>query len=173
MSIHDDYAAIINTATDVPVILADQNGPRPAKEYITIKLMPGRASKPHRGSVDDEGMQAVAAHRSVSVQLQVYGPRGWDIAEHLSLRLFSEEIVTLLDELNITFEGDPRIQDIPELIDNHTYEPRVIVEFESVYTRSILDDVGFIHTVEGTIGTEPPGSGPLPFIAQVVVTQTP
>lgn len=170
MTVHSDFYTLFDEATPVPIIFANQNGPRPPKPYITLRLSVASPLPVHTGPTDDAGIRELSAHRAALAQLQVYGPGCWEIAEQLAMSLSKESIQALAETLNITINERVRIQDVPALVDTATYEPRAILDVEASYTTHIDDDVGFIQTVHGEIDTEPGTVPPESFIATVIVT---
>lgn len=149
MSAHDDFWTLFDAATTVPIIFANGNGPRPPKPYATLQLSVAQPQPAHHGRVNEEGIRPVSAHRSASVQIQVYGEGSWGIAESLAMTLHTDRLQMLAEELNLTINENIRIQDVPMLMDNSTYEPRAILDLQATYTAHIDEDVGFIETVRG------------------------
>lgn len=160
MSLHDDFLQLVAAATTRPVIFANENGKRPPQRpFVTLQITVGAPQPVHRGPVDDDGVQRISAHRPVSVQLQCYGAGSWDVLDELQLRLYTDSMSELAESLNIALQREPRLQDVPALLDGTRYESRAILELEAMYTAGVDDDVGFIETVNGNITTTP-GDGP-------------
>lgn len=160
----DAFGQLIEAATDRPVIDANENGRRPPERpFITLQVSVGRPLPVHRGRVDGDGMQIISGHRPVSVQLQCFGKRSWDVLDSLQLKLYSDSVSNLAESLNISLQREPRLQDVPALLDGTRYEPRAILDLEAMYTAAIEDDVGFIETVNGTVTTTPGAAPELEF----------
>lgn len=170
MSAYLDFHALFSAATDREIIPANDNGEKPAKPFITLRVDTANPQPIHKGRVDDDGIRLLSSHRGASIRLQVYGVGSWEIAERLALSLSKESIQALAEELNLSINERVRIQDVPALMDNATYESRAILDIDASYTASVDDDVGFIETVHGEIDTEPGTVPPQSFIATVVIT---
>lgn len=158
MSVHHDFWSLFSAATPAPIIHANENGSRPPKPYIAMRLALGVPHPVHHGRVNGDGIRAISSHRDVSVQLQVYGEGSWDIAESLVLSLSKESLIDMSEMLNISINDQVRIQDVPMLLDTAAYESRAIVDLQATYTASINDEVGYIETVrgEGIVDDLPP-----------------
>jgi len=159
MAVHDDFYQLISVAVDCEVVLANDNGPRASRPFISMQIAVGEPQPVHRGRVDDDGKQPISAHRPVSVQLQCYGDGSWDILDALQLKLYADGMIDLAESLNIAVLRQPRLQDVPALLDGTKYESRAILDIEAMYTAVIEDDVGYIETVNGTVTTTP-GAAP-------------
>lgn len=148
--IPDSYLKLIRAIAKAETIPADDNGPRPTKTFITADLLALTPSSLHRGEVDDNGERRNAAHRSGTLQLQAYGKDCWEVLELLSMEMFHDANLDMaLEEFGIAWGGQPRLEMVPALVDNVTYEPRAILEVATSYTTHNVEVVGLIETVEG------------------------
>lgn len=162
---HESFYTLISTAASpLKVIYSDQNGKRPARPYITLSVQVGQPGPSHHGQVDDEGVRVISSHRPVSIQLQCYGADSLEILDRLQLVLQRESIQGLSEQLNISTLRPVRLQPVPALLGGVSYEPRAILDLESMYTASITDEVGVIESVEITMDTTPGESPPRPFM---------
>lgn len=160
MPVHDDFYDLFSAATDRPVVFANENGKRPPQRpFITLQLEVGQPQPVHRGRVDDDGIRKITSHRPITLQLQCYGADSWSVLEQLQLSLYSDALQELAETLNISLQREPRLQNVPALLDDTKYEPRAILDLEAMYTASTEEDVGYIETVNGT-GTTTPGTAP-------------
>ncbi|TFL14217.1 hypothetical protein CSC67_08680 [Pusillimonas caeni] len=155
MTMHDDFYTLVDAATSHQVVFANENGKRPERPFITLQVSVGAPQPIHRGPVDDDGLQRISAHRPVTVQLQCYGAGSWGVLDELQLKLYTDSMSDLAESLNIALQREPRLQDVPALLDDTKYESRAILDLEAMYTAGIDDDVGYIETVNGTIETTP------------------
>lgn len=161
----DDYMKIVRSVTNLRVIPANDNGPKPAKPYITARLSVANPQPVHKG-VLLEGKRTNSSHRTGTLQLQVIGPDSWSLAEALSMRLLEESTLDLAEETyNISWFSQPRLQDVPMLVDDQTYEQRVILEIATSYTMGSLETTGVIEAVEGEFSTSPGTTEPITFMA--------
>lgn len=154
---------LITTAATVPVIFADENGPRPPKPYTAMRVSPARRLAVHRGAVDDAGLQPVAAHRSAQVELQCFGAGCANALDELGQRLHMQAALNRAEQLNLAVTAVGRLRQVPVLRDAATYEPRAVLELTIDYTTTLADDVGVIETVNIT-GTTDGGALPGPTI---------
>lgn len=161
----DDFYTLISTAAaPCLVIYSDQNGKAPARPYITLSVQVGRPGPSHHGPVNNDGIRIISSHRPVSIQLQCYGADSLEILDRLQLALQREAIQELSEQLNISTLRPVRLQPVPALVEGVTYEPRAILDLESMYTASIEDNVGVIESVEITMDTSPGESSPRTFM---------
>lgn len=160
MAVHDDFLSLFAAATIRPVIFANENGKRPPQRpYLTLQLEVAAPMPVHTSIVGADGVRRVSAHRPVTVRLQCYGAGSWDVLDQVQLTVYTESMLDLAESLNIALQREPRLQDVPALLDGTRYESRAILELEAMYTAGVDDDVGYIETVNGNITTTP-GDGP-------------
>ncbi|MEZ7780464.1 hypothetical protein O4A46_01495 [Cupriavidus gilardii] len=154
---------LITTAATAPVIFANENGPRPAKPYIALRVNPASRLPVHRGPVDDAGVQPVSAHRSAQVELQCFGTGCMDALDVLGQRLHMQAALDRAEQLDLAVTAVGQLRQVPVLRDATTYEPRAVLELTIDYTTTLADDVGVIETVNIT-GTRDGGALPGPTI---------
>ena len=154
---------LITTAATAPVIFADENGPRPAKPYIALRVNPASRLPVHRGTVDDAGVQPVSAHRSAQVELQCFGWGCMNALDALGQRLHMQAALDRAEELDLAVTAVGQLRQVPVLRDATMYEPRAVLELTIDYTTTLADDVGVIEKVNIT-GTTDGGALPGPTI---------
>lgn len=159
MAAHEDFLTLFEAATTRPVIFANENGKRPQRPYVTVQLQLASPLPVHTGPVDGNGQRRLSAHRPVTIQLQCYGDGSWGVLDQMQLTLYTDSLLNLAESLNIGLQREPRLQDVPALLEGTKYEPRAILDIEAMYTGSIEEEVGIIETVNGT-GTTTPGTAP-------------
>lgn len=176
----DDYMALLRLAAPgVEVIPADDNGPRPKKTFCTARLTPAEFTSVHRGVVDAAGLRTNSMHRAASLQVQVFGADSLDVAQSIVMRLAEEQLIdTAAETYGIAWGGPPRVQDIPALMDEHTYESRAVLDADTTYTVSAQESVGVVETVEAALQTDlgpddPSPSGWQTFTATIAVPEVP
>lgn len=151
--IEDDFMKVLRAATTLRIIPAEDNGPRPTKHYATFRMTPARPQPVHRGVLLGD-KRVNSSHRPVLIQVQVYGPNSWELAENLSVDLLSDANIDLAAETyNISWNGQPRMQNVPALVDDRTYESRTILELEATYTAERDETLFTIETVQGQTST--------------------
>lgn len=159
--IEDTIYELINEATPVEVIIAGDNGPRPEKPYLMIYVSPQASTQDvHRGTTSEDGEQSISALLLGRVQVQAYGPGAWGVCEALLLSLKREDMLNEAERVNVSWIETPTLQNIPTLMDDHTYETRAILEIDFNYVSDMIDQVGVIETVEGTATMEPGDTRP-------------
>lgn len=171
----DSYMALLRTVIPWMVIPAFDNGPRPAKPYLSVSLLTSGVSGVQYGRVVDVDRRNYQ-HRMVTMRAEIFGATAWDIASALSISLFDEQNIDVAAEVyEIAWMHPAKIFDVPQLLDTSTgrgalaYEPRIVLEMPSCYTASHIEHVGAIETVEGEMNTTPGTNVPRYFIAEVVI----
>ncbi|CAG9173084.1 LIC_12616 family protein [Cupriavidus respiraculi] len=166
------YELVSLTAT-VPVIFANENGRRPEKPYIALRVAAAPRLPVHRGPVDTDGMQAVSSHRDAQVELQCFGAGSFDVLDSLGQRLHMNDAAQRAEVLDLAVFQVGEVRHAPVLRDATTYEPRAVLELGIRYTLTLADDVGLIETVNAE-GTTEGAALPGPTITiHASVEQTP
>ena len=146
-----------------PVILADQNGSRPAKPYATLAVTGADTSG---GStielpVNAAGIVAISEHQRLNVEVQCFGVGSFALAQAAGLRLRFPSHVLRAEQLNIGVSLVRRALRVPELLNQSQYEERGILEFTAYMVLAGTDDVGLIeHTVIVCQGPAPTATHP-------------
>ncbi len=174
MGAHADFYAYFKALTTTPMIMANQNGTRPALPYITLQVDLANPLPVHIGKIAEGGSRELNSHRNARIQLQCFGPGSWEIMEALSMAVHTEAANVLASEKNIAINDQPQLQDIPVLRDATTYEPRAVLDIDASYTRAASETVDYFDQVHGTSDVTPQvvPQEPQSFIAEVV-TETP
>lgn len=144
----------------VPVVFADENGPRPATPYVQMRFGHARPFPPHRGHVDDGGNQAVVAHRDASVELQCFGTGSFELLDGVAQRLGMSTALARAESLDLAVFEIGQLKSVPVLRGQTTYEPRALLELRVRYVVALTDHVGLIESVVVTsdIAGGPTGS---------------
>lgn len=139
------------------VIWADQNGPRPALPYATLRLSSiQRVGTAHYADPDTNGIQTVVATRESTLQVQRFGPESVGALETFADKLalqtnldkFSVQKIALFDVSSVT--------DVAQLLNGLATEPRASVELSLRWASDQTDDVGLIDSVSvnGQVGPQ-------------------
>lgn len=147
--IEDDIRSLLILATPVPIIFANQNGPRPPKPYITLRVDTAPRSGILAGPVTETGEQAFNSHRDAVVELQCFGDGGFDALDTLAQRLHGPTMLAAAYAANMAIYQTDAVQNVPVLRDGSTYEPRAVLDIGVRYTLEQIEDVGLIQTVQG------------------------
>ncbi|MGB3276115.1 MAG: hypothetical protein WBA82_08000 [Castellaniella sp.] len=152
--IHDDFHALFAGLLDEPTVFANENGPRPAKQFSTIEISPSAPHPVEHGQVDGDGNRKSFASRVVEVQIQCYGPGAWGRADALALRIHSEAAQDASESLDIGILSVDRIQDVPALVDKIHYEERTILDLTCHYVGSYVEWTSWIETIQGSLAAD-------------------
>lgn len=156
------------------VIIANENGARPAGRYVALRIDGNTHRMPaHTGALADPGApipalgtRAHAAHRTGTLEIQCFGDGSFDLLDEAMLRLHLEESVSAAEALDLVFGTSNDVQDVPALRNDSTFEPRAIVSLPFAYTRQVSESLPFIETVQGTITVD--DLAPMPYEATIV-----
>lgn len=139
------------------VIWADQNSPRPALPYCTLKLNTiSRVGTPYYADPNSGGLQSVQVTRESILQVQRYGNDSVnalnEFADKLALNSnqdkFSLQDISAFDVSDVT--------DVALLLNALATEPRASVDVSIRWVSDQTDDVGLIETVisNGAVGPD-------------------
>lgn len=145
--------ALVSRFAGLPVVFANENGPRPPKPYIQLRVHTAQQFPLHRGAVDDAGEQPVTAHRDASVELQCFGPGAYDALDTLAQRLRMDDALAEAEALDLAVFDIGMVSQLPVLRDASTYEPRAILELGIRYAVTLVQSVGVIEhlTINGKL----------------------
>ncbi|MBB2918331.1 phage neck terminator protein [Cupriavidus alkaliphilus] len=141
------FQLITAVSGGVPVIFADENGRRPPKPYIQLRVQTARRFPLHRGAVDGAGQQLVIAHRDAAVELQCFGRGSYDALDRLGQRLGTDAALAEAERLDLAVFDVGKISQVPVLRDQATYEPRALLELGVRYAVTLSDAVGVVEQV--------------------------
>lgn len=147
--IEDDIRALLVKATQVPVVFANQNGPRPALPYITLRVDAAPRAPLLEAGLSEDGVQTYAAHRDATVELQCFGPGSFDALDDLGQRLKGPAMVAAAFAANLAVYAVDAVQNVPVLRDGTTYEPRALMDIGIRYVKQHDEEAGFIETLRG------------------------
>jgi len=173
--IEDDVrTALLPVFTGTEVIIANENGARPAGRYVTIRVDGNAHRMPaHAGPLVDPGepipalgARDLAAHRTGTIELQCFGVGSFDLLDTAMLRLHEEASIAAAEALNIVFGTSNDVQSVPVLRNISEFEARAIVSLPFAYTRQVSETLPFIETVQGTIAVD--DLAPMPYEATIV-----
>jgi hypothetical protein len=139
------------------VIWADQNAPRPALPYATLRLSTApRVGTPYYQDPDNNGLQTVLSVREGTLQVQRFGPDSVAALEEFSGKLYFQTNLDKLSTHEITVFDVSTVTDVALLLNDLATEPRASVELSIRWVSDQVDDVGLIETVaiNGELGPE-------------------
>lgn len=132
-------------------ILADQNGPRPALPFATVKITATPTfSDPNVSPPDDYGDAIITFDHTAMVSVQVYGGDAAGLAERLFRSLGRETVREALRAAGLAFaDWLTPVNDTTQVVATEN-EPRFGFDARFVYSAEITDQVGVIEHVEAT-----------------------
>lgn len=171
--IDDDIrTALLPVFAPLEVVHANENGPRPAGKYVTMRIERTHELPAHVGTIDEPppipafGERDLAAHRTGLVELQAFGVGSYDDMDAAMLKLESLAAIDAADAAGVVFGTVSDIQNVPALRNETTWEARAVCSLPFAYTREVTEAVPVIETVEGEVIIE--GFPPMPFEASIV-----
>ena len=139
------------------VIWADQNAPRPAMPYCTLKLNTiKRKGTPYYASPDSNGLQDVLTMREATLQVQRFGDGSVEALETVSDKLALNSNLDKFSLQDISAYDVSSVTDVALLLNSLATEPRASVDVSVRWWADVSDNVGLIETVisDGTLGPE-------------------
>lgn len=131
-----------------PLILAEQNGPRPGKPFSAVAVRQSRPFGPMVEQVDESGFVRVTQYLHVVTELQCFGLGGFALSQMAGLRLVMPSHIQRADALGLSVARINQAMRVPELLAENQYEERGILEFIAYASISANDEVGLIEQVE-------------------------
>lgn len=132
------------------LIFADQNSPRPALPYWTMRLSLQRklGTDERSSDVTNLGVQTIKGVREATLQLQRYGSdsdlKCADVRDSLSKQTVRDAWAAVkIAAYNV---GD--VLNVPYKLDNAQLEPRASLDIFIRFGTSLTDDAGVIDTVQ-------------------------
>lgn len=145
-------AALAPVFAPTPLIIANENGPRPTGMYGTVRIESMHALPTHIGPLGEDvpdGTRAVSAHRTGMVELQMFGAASYDTLDLGVQRMSHDSNVERFEAAGIVFGAAHDVENLPVLRNVSQFEPRAIVEIPFSYTRTTSESLAWIDTVEG------------------------
>jgi hypothetical protein len=158
----DLYALVKALVGAETLVFADQNAPRPALPYWTIRVQVRRVvgGDYYSQGVTDDGDQQIDGVREATVQLQRIGAdsdyKVAELRDNISKTTVLEQ--WQLKGLALYNTGD--VQNIPFPLDKSQLEPRAALDLFIRFGSKILDRVGVIESVDIGAGYETVNSTP-------------
>lgn len=128
-------------------IWAFQNGERPKKPYVSFNATTHSGGPIHYLGVDAQGMANYAEHRTIAVEMNVYGVDAVETAQRIAMLMRSHLNVAKADALGLGLGQFQQVRRIPQLLQGSQYEERAILEFTAFVVGQVSEDVGLIEHV--------------------------
>jgi hypothetical protein len=135
------YAVLAPLVAPEVLILADQNAPRPASPYWTMKSSPRRqiGSDTYGQDVDDNGDIEVRGVRELTVQVQRIGDGSDAAVQSLRDDLSRITVQEACIREGVAVFNTGEVQSVPYLLDPGNLEPRGILDlFVRFQTKLVL-----------------------------------
>lgn len=135
-------------STGIRVVWADQDGPRPASPFLTLRL--SGLESVHEDALqppDTAGHAHIAGSREAVLTVQVYGSNA--IAQASRLALSAHLPQPDLDSLGVCIVSVEQLGDVSALMDD-AIEPRAVLDVVLRASSDIEDVTGLIESVTVT-----------------------
>lgn len=155
MTLESDLYDLFSPIVGGTLIFDDQNTPRPALPYSSMKYSSfKRVNFDRKSDVDDSGNQTVAGDREFTLTIQRYQASGNDVVRNLQTVVDKIQWQTNIDKFVnkgiVPFWNHP-VMDISMLLDKTQIEKRATVDFLIRYRQKSVDNgVGIIDTANIT-----------------------
>lgn len=165
---------LIIELTGVKSIWDYQNNPKPPNPYISLRLSPERSIGTEvRRKKDASGVLDVIGRKEATLSINSFGTGAIDKCNQLWLSLKRPTIVDRCFIVGIAFTRAEEVQDLTALLDGRSWEERANLDLIVTYSRSMIDEPGYIDTVivNGELGNiDPVIPDTDPAIADVTIT---
>lgn len=145
----------VSVATGATVIFVDQNKPRPATPYLTVRVgtVTSFGHDERRGMTDpgapELAEQTYRGDREVTVSIQAFGTGAMDLARAAARALGTETTRAQLAASGLCHRGIiPTVNELTQLLETD-FEQRAQFDATLAFGKDYTDDVALIETVEG------------------------
>jgi len=143
-------ALVVRLAGAEPVIFADQNAPRPALPYWTVRVSVGRrvGRETHSQGVTDDGDMTLKGTREATIQLQRYGTDSVEVMQQFREDLFKVTEHEAWQTAGLSLYDTTDVLNIAFTLDGAQREPRAALDLLTRFGTVLIDRVGVIETVD-------------------------
>lgn len=168
----DIYALVKALVGADTVIWADQNAPRPALPYWTLRLSSRRSIgwDDHGQGVDNAGTETIGGIREETLEVQCIGTDAFDKVCAVRDALAKRTVQAAWYATGLAIFDRGNVLNVPYKLDNDQLEPRGAMDLIMRYAVTDTDVVGAIETVEIAAEYAHPGTGT--FLADENLDQT-
>ena len=156
--IDDDLIAVlVPVFAPTAVIFANENGPRPLSQYVTLRIESAHKLPEHTGVLTENGpipalgSRPTDAHRTGQLEIQCFGPGSFDVLDIAMQRLSEEVHVMAANARELAFGTSSDVTNEPALRDGLSFEPRAIVSLPFAYTRRTVETLPMIETLNAVV----------------------
>lgn len=146
--------SLLSQLTDLTVIRANQDGPRPKLPYITYQINSRTIiGSDDYGLVDGGGLMPIKGTREGTILVNFFGENAREYADNLVNNIRKITSHYLMRRLNLIIFNNTAVRDMTSLRDSASFEGMANVDLSFRYTANYSDDVGMIEkvSVNGTI----------------------
>lgn len=145
-----DLYLLVSALADEPVIWADQNSPRPALPYWTMRIntIPTLGSAVYGQGVNALGDQSITRVNQATVALQRYGVDSEIKCHALKSDLDKMTVREAWGLRQLACYDTGAVNNISTKLDNATIEPRAAMDLFVRFGSRVVDRVGIIDTVQ-------------------------
>lgn len=138
------------------LVFSDQNSPRPALPYWTIRVQSIRrlGSEDYSQGVTNDGDQTITGAREATLAIQRFGPDSDISCQNLVDTLQKTTVREAWQAQDISCYETGDVLNISTTLDKSIIEPRAAVDLFVRFGASFVDTVGAIETVVNTGQTD-------------------
>lgn len=143
--------SLLTTLIDIPIIRANQNGPRPNLPYATYQVTSRIAlGSDDYGAVDGSGLMPIKGTREGTIMVNFFADGAREYADNLVNTIKKTTSRYAMRRLHMVISDTGNVTDLTALRDSANYEPMANIDLFFRYTTNYTDDVGLIETVDAT-----------------------
>ncbi|WP_139594533.1 phage neck terminator protein [Escherichia coli] len=149
--------SLLSQLIAIPVIRANQSGPRQKLPYATYQISARTTiGGDDYGLVDGSGLMPVKGVREGTILVNFYGDEARENADNLVNAIRKTTSRYLMRRLHLVINATGSVTDLTALRDDANFEPMANIDLNFRYTTNYTDDVGLIETVDvtGQVGGE-------------------
>ena len=139
----------LDGATTWPVVLMEQNAPRPNTSYVGWRLGNSkRIAEDYEGSPDAGGDSTIVGNREMIAEVQAYGSGARQQLENCRDALSKETVRGTLADSSCCVVEATDVQNLSTVL-NSSYEERALLEVRFRTWSEMVDQIGWIEHVRG------------------------
>lgn len=143
--------SLLTSLIDIPIIRANQNGPRPNLPYATYQVTSRvTIGSDDYGLVDGSGLMPIKGTREGTIMVNFFGGDARENADNLVNSIRKTTSRYAMRRLKMVISNTGNVNDLTALRDSANFEPMANVDLSFRYTTNYTDDVGLIETVDAT-----------------------
>lgn len=146
-----DFRSVLSQLTPWVIIYADQNAPRPALPYCTLRqVMNAGSDFAESDLVDANGFRNVRENQVATVELSFYGNGSVDECERIRRVLALETVADSFNNEKISLIERSEVANASMALDKSQFEERAILEVKCGWRSVEIENTSLIETVQVT-----------------------